>query len=179
MRKQLKRFNSSVEILQQMDYSALSRFTWENVSDVNSDIYSINFPNEDDVPLCVKRSAVDAQTLIARCCEEVQYLDTEMSNTINTYFSQCLELESRLSTVASRQEFKDSNILLGIFSVIAKQLYDERVHLSVACNMFENFLTLPLEVTNYMVEHTKEVDVCNTWDADEDVESDEDVDSEL
>ena len=178
LRKQLKRFNSSVDILRQNEYSSFSPLTWEDVSDVNSAIYSINIPNEDDVPLCIKRSAVDAQTLIARCCEEVKYLHAEMSNTITAYFSKCLELGRRLSSLASRQEVEASSIFHGLFSVIAKQLYDERVRLFAACNMFENVFTPSLEVTNYMVEHTKEINLFDTWNADEEVESDEDVDSD-
>ena len=103
---QLRLFNYCVDILQQHDNSSFSPLTWEDVSDINSAIYSINIPNKEDVPLCIKRSAVDAQNLIARCCEEMKYLDTEMSNTIATYFRQCLELERCLLSLASRQEFE-------------------------------------------------------------------------
>ena len=178
LRKQLKLFNSSVDILRQHDYSSFSPLTWEDVSDVNSAIYSINIPNEDDVPLCIKRSAVDAQTLIARCSEEIKYLDYEMSHTIAAYFNQCLELERRLSSLTSREEFEVSSIIQGLYSIIAKQLYYERVQLFAACNMFKKFITPSLEVTNYMVKHTQEVNLTDFCSADEEVASDEDDDSD-
>ena len=136
LRKQLKVFNSSVDILRQHDYSSFSPLSWEDVSDVSSAIYSINIPNEDGVPVCIKRSAVDAQNLISRCWEEMKYQDAEMSNTITAYFNQCLEIEGRLSSLASHHEFKDSNNLKGLYSIHTKQLYDERVRLFGACNMF-------------------------------------------
>lgn len=140
----------------------------------------MNVPNEDDVPVCIKRSAVDAQNLIARCCEEMKYFDTEMSNTIAAYFKQCLELERCLSSLASRQEFELSNMLQGLYSVNTKQLRNERVRLFAACNMFEKFITPSLEVGNYMFGHTQEVNVLDFCNAGEEGESDEgdDIDSD-
>ena len=180
LRKQLKLFNSCVDILQQHDYSSFSLFTWEDVSDVNSAIYSINIPNEDDVPLCIKRSAVDAQNLISRYCEEMKYLDNEMSNTIAAYLRQCLELERCLSSLASRQEFEVFTILQGLYSVNRKQLHNERVRLFAASSMFKKFITPSLEVTDYMLGHTQEVnvlDLCITGEEDESDE-DDDIDSD-
>lgn len=175
LRKHLNLFNSSVDILRQHNYSSFSPLTWEDVSDVNSAIYAINIPDEDNVPLCIKRSAVDAQTLIVRCCDELRYLDTEMSHTIAAYFNQCLELERRLSTLTNSEEFEVSNSLQGLYSVNAKQLYEERVQLFAACNMYKKFVT-PLEVTNYMFKHTQEVNVLDVWSGE--VASDEDDDSD-
>ena len=176
LRKQLKLLNYCVDILRQHDYSSFSPLTWEDVSDVNSAIYSINIPDKDDVPLCIKRSAVDAQNLIARCCEEVKYLDTEMSNTIAAYFRQCLELEKCLSSLASRQEFEVSTMLQGLYSVNRKQLHNERVRLFAACNMFKKFITPSLEVSDYMFGHTQEVNVLDLCITGEEAESDEDDD---
>lgn len=178
LRKHLNLFNSSVDILRQHNYSSFSPLTWEDVSDVNSAIYAINIPDEGNVPLCIKRSAVDGQTLIVRCCEELTYLDTEMSHTIAAYFNQCLELERLLSTLTNSEEFEVSNILQGLHSVNAKQLYDERVQLFAACNMFKKFVTPSLEVTNYMFKHTQEVNVLDVWSADGEDASDEDDDSD-
>jgi len=56
LRKQLKKFNSSVDILRQKGRSSFSALTWE-VSDVSSGIYSINIPDDDTIPLVVKRAA--------------------------------------------------------------------------------------------------------------------------
>ena len=64
------------------------------------------------------------------------------------------------------------------FIIIAKQLYDERVQLFAACNMFKKFITPSLEVTNYMVKHTQEVNLTDFCSADEEVASDEDDDSD-
>lgn len=178
LRKQLKLFNSCVEILRQHDYSSFSPLTWEDVSDVNSAIYTINIPNEDNVPVCIKRSAVDAQNLIARCSEEMKYLDTEMSNTIAAYFRQCLELERCLSSLASRQEFEVSTMLQGLYSINRKQLYNERVRLFAASNLFKKFITSSSEVTDYMCGHTQEVNVLDFCITGEEVESDEDDDIE-
>ena len=178
LRKQLKVFNSSVDILRQHDYSSFSPLSWEDVSDVSSAIYSINIPNEDGVPVCIKRSAVDAQNLISRCWEEMKYQDAEMSNTITAYFNQCLEIEGRLSSLASHHEFKDSNNLKGLNSIHTKQLYDERVRLFGACNMFKKFITPSPEVSNYMVDNVQEVNVLDFWNAGEEFESDEDDDND-
>lgn len=178
LRKQLKVFNSSVDILRQHDYSSFSPLSWEDVSDVSSAIYSINIPNEDGVPVCIKRSAVDAQNLISRCWEEMKYQDAEMSNTITAYFNQCLEIEGRLSSLASHHEFKDSNNLKGLYSIHTKQLYDERVRLFGACNMFKKFITPSPEVRNYMVDNVQEVNVLDFWNAGEEFESDEDDDND-
>lgn len=150
MRKQLRVFNSSVDILRQYNYESFSPLTWEDASDVSSAIYTINIPNEDDVPLCIKRSAIDAHTLIARCCEEIKYLESEMSNALADYFNQCLEFESRLSLLSSRGDFEHSNFLQGLYSIIAHQLYDERVQLFAACDMFKKYVTPSLEVTDYI-----------------------------
>jgi len=56
LRKQLKKFNSSVDILRQKGHSSFSALTWE-VSDVSSGIYSINIPDDDTIPLVAKRAA--------------------------------------------------------------------------------------------------------------------------
>lgn len=79
-----------------------------------------------------------------RCCEELRYLDTEMSHYIAAYFNQCLGLERRLSTLTNSEKFEVSNILQGLYSVNAKQLY-ERVQLFAACNMFKKFVTPSLQ----------------------------------
>lgn len=179
MRKQLRVFNSSVDILRQYNYESFSPLTWEDASDVSSAIYTINIPNEDDVPLCIKRSAIDAHTLIARCCEEIKYLESEMSNALADYFNQCLEFESRLSLLSSRGDFEHSNFLQGLYSIIAHQLYDERVQLFAACDMFKKYVTPSLEVTDYIVKHTGEINVIDYYSADEEVASDEDDDNDI
>ena len=116
LKKQLKKYNSSVEILNQKGHS-FKPLTWEDASDVSSSIYSINFPDDDQFPLVVKRAAVDALTLVTRCEEETQYLQGEMANVIATFFNECLLLESRLSTLTSYEQTETSNLLKGLFSV--------------------------------------------------------------
>ena len=165
-------------MLRQHNYSSFSPLSWEDVSDVSSAIYSINIPNEDDVPVCIKRSAVDAQNLISRCCEEMKYQDAEMSNAITAYFNQCLEIEGRLSSLTSHHEFEVSNNLKGLYSINTKQLYDERVRLFGACNMFKKFITPPLKIDKYVVDNVQEVNVLDFWNAGEEFESDEDDDSD-
>lgn len=78
LKKQLKKYNSSVEILNQKGHSSFKLLTWEEASDVSSIIYSINFPDDDQFPLVLKRATVDAHTLVTRCDEETQYLKEEM-----------------------------------------------------------------------------------------------------
>lgn len=108
----------------------------------------------------------------------MKYQDTEISNTITAYFNQCLEIEGRLSSLASHHEFKDSNNLKGLYSIHTKQLYDERVRLFGACNMFKKFITPSPEVSNYMVDNVQEVNVLDFWNAGEEFESDEDDDND-
>ena len=99
----------------------------------------ISFPDDDQFPLVVKRGAVDALTLVTRCDEETQFFKEEMANAITTFFNECLILESRLSTLRSCEHYETSNLLKGLFSVLKRDLNYERVHLSTACNLFNQY----------------------------------------
>lgn len=184
LKKQLKKYNSSVEILNQKGYSSFKPLTWEEASDVSSSIYSINFPDDDQFPLVVKRAAVDAHTLVTRCDEETQYLKEEMANVITTFFNECLLLESRLSTLRSYEQCETSNLLKGLLSVLKRDLNYERVHLSTACNLFNQFCTPSRQIRNYMADfvdsetiHEEVVFEDNVSDDDENDFSDEDFDN--
>lgn len=179
LKKQLKKYNSSVEILNQKGHSSFKPLTWEEASDVSSSIYPINFPDDDQFPMVVKRAAVDAHTLVTRCDEETQYLKEEMANVITTFFNECLLLESHLSSLRS----ETSNLLKGLFSVLKRDLNHERVHLSTACNLFHQFCTPSLQIRNYMADfvdsetiHEQVVFEDNVSDDDENDYSDEDLD---
>ena len=108
----------------------------------------------------------------------MKYQDAEMSNTITAYFNQCLEIEGRLSSLTGHHEFEVCNNLKGLYSINTKQLYDERVRLFGACNMFKKFITPPLEIDKYVVDNVQEVNVLDFWNAGEEFESDEDDDSD-
>ena len=101
-----------------------------------------------------------------------------MCKALTDYFNQCLEFESCLSLLSSRGCFEHSNFLQGLYSIIAHQLYDERVQLFAACDMFKKYVTPSLEVTDYIVKHTGEINVIDYYSADE-VASDEDDDSDI
>lgn len=152
LKKQLKKYNSSVEILNQKGHSSFKPLTWEEASDVSSSIYSINFPDDDQFPMVVKRAAVDAHTLITRCDEESQYLKEEMANVITTFFNECLLLESRLSTLRSHEQSQRSDLLKGLFSVLKRELNYERVHLFAACDLFNQYCTPSPQIRNYMTD---------------------------
>lgn len=184
LKKQLKKYNSSVEILNQKGHSSFKPLTWEEASVVSSSIYSINFPDDDQFPLVVKRAAVDAHTLVTRCDEETQYLKEEMANVITNFFNECLLLESRLSTLRSYEQCETSNLLKGLLSVLKRDLNYERVHLSTACNLFNQFCTPSRQIRNYMADfvdsetiHEEVVFEDNASDDDENDFSDEDLDN--
>lgn len=179
LKKQLKKYNSSVEILNQKGHSSFKPLTWEEASVVSSSIYSINFPDDDQFPLVVKRAAVDAHTLFRD-----QYLKEEMANVITTFFNECLLLESRLSTLRSYEQCETSNLLKGLLSVLKRDLNYERVHLSTACNLFNQFCTPSRQIRNYMADfvdsetiHEEVVFEDNASDDDENDFSDEDLDN--
>ena len=183
LKKQLKKYNSSVEILNQKGHYSFKPLSWEEASDVSSSIYSINFPDDDQFPLVVKRAAVDAHTLITRCDEETQYLKEEMANVITTFFNECLLLESRLLTLRSYEHSESSNLLKGLFSVLKRDLNYERVHLFTACNLFNQYCTPSLQIRNYMADFVNSETVpeqvvfeADISDDDENDHSDEDVD---
>ena len=183
LKKQLKKYNSSVEILNQKGRSSFKPLTWEEASDVSSSIYSINFPDDDQFPLVVKRAAVDAHTLITRCDEESQYLKEEMANVITTFFNECQLLENRLSTLRSHEQSQSSDLLKGLFSVLKRDLNNERVHLFTACNLFNQYCTPSLQIRNYMTDlfdaetiHEQVVFEDDISDDDENDYSDDDLD---
>lgn len=176
LKKQLKKYNSSVEILNQKGHSSFKPLTWEDASDVSSSIYSINFPDDDQFPLVVKRAAVDALTLVTRCEEETQYLQGEMANVIATFFNECLLLESRLSTLTSYEQTETSNLLKGLFSVLKRDLNYERVHLSTACNVFNQYCAPSLQIRDYMADFVDSETVHERVGFEDDVSDDEEYD---
>ena len=67
-------------------------------------------------------------------------------------------------------------MLQGLYSLNRKQLHNERIRLFAASNMFKKFITPSLEVIDYMLSHTPEVNVLDFCIAGEEAESDEDDD---
>lgn len=115
---------------------------------------------------------------------ETQYLKEEMANVITTFFNECLLLESRLSTLRSYEQCETSNLLKGLLSVLKRDLNYERVHLSTACNLFNQFCTPSRLIRNYMADfvdsetiHQEVVFEDNASDDDENDFSDEDLDN--
>ena len=135
--------------------------------------------------MVVKRAAVDAHTLVTRCNEETQYLKEEMANVITTFFNECLLLENRLSTLRLCEQSETSNLLKGLFSVLKRDLNHERVHLSNACHVFNQFCTPSLHISNYMADFVdseainEQIVFEDNSDDEENKYSDEDIDDGL
>jgi hypothetical protein len=92
--------------------------TWEKASDVTSSIYTINFPNQDEIPLSVKRTAVDIVNLINRLLEEKSYLRHEMESCMKTFYDACVEIENKSSGfVGMGDHAEESNELKGLNSL--------------------------------------------------------------
>ena len=93
LQKLLTVYNSSVDILWQHGYTQFALLTWEVASDVSSPIYMADVPSEDIIPLTIKRTAIDAYSLVQRCEEEQDILEQEMANCIDDFHTSCTELE--------------------------------------------------------------------------------------
>lgn len=108
----------------------------------------------------------------------------EIANVITTFFNECLLLESCLSTLRSYEQCETSNLLKGLLSVLKRDLNYERVHLSTACNLFNQLCTPSRQIRNYMADfvdsetiHEEVVFEDNASDDDENDFSDEDLDN--
>lgn len=179
LKKPLKKYNSSVEILRQNGYINFTILNWEEASDVNSTIYSLNIPNEDQIPVAVKRAAVDALCLTERSTEEIQLLDQEMANCIQVFFDRCNNTEAFLNVLQDKEDFGNCDLLKGLYSTHKRILDDERFNLFVACNLYCDDIAVSQDVRNYVDQHfihvSKILEINN--DALEE-ESDEDEDVE-
>lgn len=160
-----------MEILRQHGRAELNALTWETASDVSSSIYSVNFPSADNIPLSIKRSAVDAMNMTARVSEEEQHLLVEMENSVKSLHTSCVK---RREIMCKLQITDDSDVNTiegrkGIYSLQSKALHEDQVNLCVACNLFKDFIVLPSEIVNYMEQH---IDVKHNYIIE--IESDDD-----
>ncbi|CAB4033443.1 Hypothetical predicted protein [Paramuricea clavata] len=156
LRRLMKRYNSSVEILRQNGRQMFVDLTWEKASDVTSSIYTINFPNQDEILLSVKRTAVDIVNLINRLLEEGSYLRHEMESCIKTFYDACLEIENKSSGfVGMGDDTEESNELKGLNSLKKNELHEEQINLFVSSNLFKQFIKIPDEVVEYLQQHSE------------------------
>ena len=152
----MTRYNSSVEILRQNGRQMFVDLTWEKASDVTSSIYTINFPNQDEIPLSVKRTAVDIVNLINRLLEEKSYLRHEMESCIKTFYDACVEIENKSSGfVGMGDDAEESNELKGLNSLKKNELHEEHINLFVSSNLFKQFIKIPDEVVEYLQQHSE------------------------
>lgn len=180
MQKLLKKYNSSVEILRQNGYDKFVDLTWEQASDVSGSIYSVNIPNEDDIPLSVKRTAVDAVNLMKRLSEEEQHLVNEMDNCIHAFFGACLEREEKINCLRMSDDFGDDDIKKGLYSFQKNELHDDRINLRVACNLFREFISIPDDAVIYVEQLFQlDDDVEEIVDSEDDVEDDAEGDDSI
>ncbi len=153
----MKRYNSSVEILRQNGHQMFVDLTWEKASDVSSSIYTINIANEDEIPLSVKRTAVDIVNLINRLLEEQRYLHREMETCVKTFYHACLHIENvPITFEAMEDNDEDCDVLKGLCCIKKNELHYERINLSVACNLFKQYIEIPDEVVEYLQQHSEQ-----------------------
>ncbi|CAB4040256.1 Hypothetical predicted protein, partial [Paramuricea clavata] len=158
-------------------YTQFALLTWEVASDVSGPIYTADVPSEDIIPLTIKRAAIDAYSLVQRCKEEQDILEQEMANCIDDFHTSCTELESRLENLENNESFSTSHLLKGLYSLQRKQLDWERFHLFVACNLYQESITVCEDVRQYVDEHIRKTGVEYECDA-EDIDDDDDGEEE-
>ena len=130
-----------------------------------------HIPSEDGIPLSVKRTAVDAMDLIKRLTEEEEHLTKEMENCLQTFYSSCKHREEKI-TGMSNNGLSDSDVVRGACSLERNDLYEERINLRVACNLFKECITIDDDFAHYVEQHCqKSIDV---FDIDNDEDTDDD-----
>ena len=168
----LKKYNSSVDTLQQHGYSQFPQLTWDIASDVSSQIYTIDVPTEDIIPLSIKRTAIDAFLLIERCKEEKEIVEQEMASCINDFYRSCSKIEKYLEDLKNDESFRTSYILKSLYSLQKKELDWQLYHLFVAHNLYKDSILVREEVHQYIVEHFSETELVYEYD-EESLEDDE------
>jgi hypothetical protein len=152
----MKRYNSSVEILRQNGHQMFVDLTWEKASDVSSSIYTTNIASEDEIPLSLKRTAVDIINLINRLLEEQRYLNREMETCVNTFYHACLDIENvSITFEAMEGSPEECDVFKGLYCLKKNELHYERINLSVACNIFKHYIKIPDEVVEYLQQHSE------------------------
>ncbi|XP_028407856.1 uncharacterized protein LOC114530440 [Dendronephthya gigantea] len=146
LRKLLKKYNSSIEILKQNGYEQFPFLCWEDASDVDSHIYAINAPNEDTIPVTIKRAAIDARAMIERCTEEQEILAQEMASCVKDFHN------SHLEQLENNDLFPSSYMMKGSYALHKKELDIERLNLFVACNLFDGSISISDEAKQYLSE---------------------------
>ena len=177
MRKLLKKYNSSVEILRQNGYTEFVDLTWETASDISNTIYYVNIPSEDGIPLSVKRTAVDAMNLIERLTEEEDHLTNEMENCLQTFYGSCRDLEETINCM-SDSVISDSAVVRGACSLKRNDLHED-INLRVACNLFRECIAIEDDFAHYAEQHCQtSIDVLDIDNADDTDDDEDDVDNQ-
>ena len=186
LRRMLKQYNSCVELLRQYGRIEMRELTWEEISDVTSSIYQINISADDGIPISIKRNIVDAVNLNKRLCEEELYLLNGMKNCVDSFYTSCVNREKSLNDLGitsndvdheENKEKCDDELKKGIYAIQSKELYEDRVNLCAAYNMFVDCLPFSDEIVNYVKQYFQSNDDnVSENDSEDDVEYDEEID---
>jgi len=148
LKKLLKKFNASVQILKEHGQS-VSTLSWEQVTNVSSSSLYTNANEQAGhtmVPDAIKRDLVDAYGLCQRAGEELSILYQEMSRVIGHLREECKAIEVALQNMPNIS----SLLCAGLRSIMLRKLDFRQRHLFFAVNSFQPFIEISVEVQNYL-----------------------------